>query len=393
MAIRSPGILVGEKWGVMKILLFADWYEPGYKAGGPIRSCVNFARNMREDYQVFVFTSDRDLGSADAYPAIRTDAWIELQEGLSVYYCSPEMLSWQNIHRQMDIILPDFMYFNSMFSLKFTIYPLLIGRLHKRDQVTILSPRGMLRESAIRFKTRKKKLFLNGLRISGLHRGIRFHATDQTETEDIYKYFGGSSAVTMVPNFPGAIADDLPIPIKIAGDLSMIFVGRIHPIKNLDFLLEVLKEVSPRVRLTIVGSMEDEDYWEKCKRIISALPDTVKVEYAGEMANRELQTVAAKHHIFALPTSGENFGHAIFEALALGRPVLISDQTPWRGLQAAGAGWDLPLNEPGFFRAAIGQAGAWGQEDYKKWCGSTREYIKNYIAGLNLKDEYQKLFS
>jgi glycosyltransferase involved in cell wall biosynthesis len=376
-----------------KILLFADWYEPGYKAGGPIRSCVNFARNMREDYQVFVFTSDRDLGSAEAYPAIRTDAWMEMQEGLSVYYCSPEMLNWQNIRKQMDVIQPDLIYLNSMFSLKFTIYPLLIGRLYKRDQVTILSPRGMLRGSAIRYKTRKKKLFLTVLRVLGLHRGIRFHATDQTESADIHKYFGRSSAVTIVPNFPGAITGDLPIPEKMAGDLSMIFVGRIHPIKKLDFLLEALKEVKPGVRLTIVGSKEDESYWEKCKEIISGLPDTVKVEYAGEIANRELQTVTAKHHIFALPTSGENFGHAIFEALALGKPVLISDQTPWRHLQEAGAGWDLPLNEPGGFRAAIGQAGAWGQEDYEKWCGSTRQFIQNYIAGLNLKDEYQKLFS
>ncbi len=348
---------------------------------------------MRQDYQVFVFTSDRDLGSAEAYPGIRTDEWLEGEEGLSVYYCSPEMLSWQNIRGQMDVIQPDLIYLNSMFSLKFTIYPLLIARLYKRDQVTILSPRGMLRESAIRYKTVKKKLFLTVLCALGLHRGIRFHATDQTEAQDITNYFGRSSPVTMIPNFPGALAGDLSVPVKNSGELSMIFVGRIHPIKNLHFLLEVLKEVSPGVRLTIVGSMEDGGYWEKCKKIIAALPDNVSVEYAGEIANRELQGVTAKHHIFALPTKGENFGHAIFEALALGRPVLISDQTPWRGLQAAGAGWDLALNEPGRFREAIGQAGAWGQEEYEQWRRSTRQYIQDYIDRLNLKTAYQKLFS
>ncbi len=348
---------------------------------------------MREEYRVFVFTSDRDLGSDAAYPSIRTDIWVELQEGLRIYYCSPKMLGWQNIRGQLDVIRPDFIYLNSMFSLKFTIYPLLTARLFMRDIQIILSPRGMLRESAIRFKTRKKKLFLRGLRMLGLHHGLRFHATDRTEAQDIYKYFGRSSAVTLAPNFPGAIAGDLPVPVKTAGQLSMIYVGRIHPIKNLDFLLEALKGVRTKVGLTIVGSVEDEGYWEKCKKIIAALPDNVKVEYAGEIANRELQTVTAKHHIFALPTKGENFGHAIFEALALGKPVLISDQTPWRGLQAAGAGWDLALDKPGLFRDAIGEAGAFGQEEYERRVRSTRKYLQDYIARLNLKDEYQKLFS
>ena len=35
---------------------------------------------------------------------------------------------------------------------------------------------------------------------------------------------------------------------------------------------------------------------------------------------------------FLLPTGGENFGHAIFEALSCGVPALISDRTPWRDL-------------------------------------------------------------
>jgi glycosyltransferase involved in cell wall biosynthesis len=376
-----------------RILLFADWYEPGYKAGGPIRSCVNFARNMREEYQVFVFTSDRDLGSAAGYPEIRGDEWQEQQPGIRVYYGSPQMLSWQNIRRQIEFVQPDLIYLNSMFSLKFTIYPLLIRRHYKKDIVTILSPRGMLRESAIQFKTLKKKFFLKGLRMLGIHRVIRFHATDETEAQDIYKYFGQTSRVSMIPNFPGAPAGHFPIPEKNAGDLSMIFVGRIHPIKNLDFLLKVLRDVKTKVRLTIVGSLEDDVYWGKCKQLIDVLPATVQINYAGEMANRVLQAVTAKQHIFVLPTSGENFGHAIFEALALGKPVLISDQTPWRGLRAAGAGWDLGLDEPGLFQAAIEEAGAFGQEEYEARVRSTQKYLQDYMNGLDLKEEYKKLFS
>ena len=49
-------------------------------------------------------------------------------------------------------------------------------------------------------------------------------------------------------------------------------------------------------------------------------------------------------HLFALLTLGENFGHAIGEALRAGCPVLISDQTPWTDVVATGAG--VVLDEP-----------------------------------------------
>ena len=46
-------------------MLFSDWYEPGFRAGGPIRSCVNFVQHMQDQYKILVFTSDRDLESGE----------------------------------------------------------------------------------------------------------------------------------------------------------------------------------------------------------------------------------------------------------------------------------------------------------------------------------------
>jgi glycosyltransferase involved in cell wall biosynthesis len=376
-----------------KILLFADWYEPGYKAGGPIRSCVNFARYMQGDYQVHVFTTDRDLGSPEPYEQVTVNEWQLDKNNISIYYCSPKMLTWQNIRKQMSVVHPDFIYLNSMFSLKFTIYPLLISRLYQLDHFVVLSPRGMLRDSAIQFKTGKKRFFLKALRLLGLHRSVRFHATDETEARDIHTYFGEGTRVSMVPNFPGPLIADFPVPVKIPGKLSLLFIGRIHPIKNLHFLLEILAAVKATIQLTIVGSVEDAPYWENCRKIMADLPASIRVEYAGEIANQELPAIIARHHIFALPTKGENFGHAIFEALALGKPVLISDQTPWRGLPSAGAGWDLSLDRPEEFRLAIEEAAAYDGGEYESLCRTTRKYIENYVARLDLKDEYKKLFS
>jgi glycosyltransferase involved in cell wall biosynthesis len=37
----------------------------------------------------------------------------------------------------------------------------------------------------------------------------------------------------------------------------------------------------------------------------------------------------AEHHVMVLPSLGENFGHAIYEALACSRPVIIGNNTAW----------------------------------------------------------------
>ena len=376
-----------------KILVLVDWFVPGYKAGGPIRSCVNFARNMQGDYEIFVFTTDRDLGSPTPYEKIQADEWTSCDDGISIFYCSPTNLSWRTIHRQIGAVSPDYIYLNSMFSAKFTIVPLLIDRVSLTKHRIVLSPRGMLRSSAVQFKSAKKKIFLNGFRWLGLHKKVTFLAADDTEARDVQRYFGLHARVTLIPNFP-AVLQAASVPIgKDKGDLAMIFIGRIHPIKNLDYLLKVLMEVRATIRLTIVGNEEDIAFWQDCRELIKNLPANITVIYAGEIPNDRLPALTAQHHIFVLPTKGENFGHAIFEALALGKPVLISDQTPWRGLQAAGAGWDLSLDRPEGFRQAIEEAAAFGPEEYQARCLTTWNYIKNYIAQLDLKEEYIKLFS
>ena len=62
--------------------------------------------------------------------------------------------------------------------------------------------------------------------------------------------------------------------------------------------------------------------------------------------------LAAAHALY-MPSVGENFGHTMLESLSVGRPLVISDRTPWKGLQKASAGWDLPLEDPALFVKAL----------------------------------------
>lgn len=376
-----------------KILLFADWYEPGFKAGGPIRSCVNFVHYMRDNFRVDVFTSHRDLGAPAPYEGIPADCWVEGAAGTRIYYSSPAGSGWRNIRRQLQEIDPDFIYLNSMFSPRFTILPLVVARRLRLRARIILSPRGMLRSSALQFKPLKKRIFLRLLQWSGLSRRVHFHATDHTEMQDVRRHFGAAAPVALIPNFPAGIPASYPALEKTQGEAALIFIGRVHPIKNLHFLLRLLGSVGATIRLTIVGGLEDKAFWQECREIVGTLPAHITVSYAGELPHRELPALLARHHLFVLPTQGENFGHAIQEALSAGRPVLISDQTPWRHLVATGAGWDLPLSEPGPFQRAIEEVAALDQAGFDRMCEAAFQYVQRFTAGLTLLEDYLRLFS
>jgi glycosyltransferase involved in cell wall biosynthesis len=375
------------------ILLFADWFEPGYKAGGPIRSCVHFVHQMKDQYSIYVITTDRDLNDKVPYSNVEPDKWIEYDKGVKIYYCSPQHLTWNHIKAQVKAIGADFIYLNSMYSRYFSIYPLLMKKMGITNSKIILAPRGMLKDSAVQFKSTRKKFFLTAFRQLRLHRFTHFHATDKTEEKDVQKYFGNKVQVTLASNFPGTIKDYPGCIVKKAHELSVIFIGRLHPVKNLDFLLRALEPVNGKITLTIVGNAEDEAYVNECKHIIDGFPAQIQVRFAGEIPNNQVGEIIAQHHIFALPTQGENFGHAIFEALAAGKPVLISDQTPWRQLEKAKAGWDISLQKPEAFTKAIQQAVDLDQAGYEMLSRGAWQFVRQFVQQTELKIAYNNIFS
>ena len=139
-------------------------------------------------------------------------------------------------------------------------------------------------------------------------------------------------------------------------------------------------------------TVEDKDYWEQCKKEIENLPANIQVEYLGARRNDELMELLRQHHLFVLPTTGENFGHSIFEALVAGRPVLISDQTPWLNLTAGKIGWDLPLANPAAFTRVVEDAAAWNQEEYDLWAKAAWAYARDFIRNPELQRQYIDLF-
>lgn len=121
----------------------------------------------------------------------------------------------------------------------------------------------------------------------------------------------------------------------------LLFLGRIHPKKGCDLLISSFAKVAalcPRLDVVIAGP--DQIGWRKqLEALAQAEGVAERIHWPGpvfgEIKWGALRACAA----FVLPSHQENFGVAVAEALAAGKPVMISDKVNiWREVEADGAG-------------------------------------------------------
>ena len=197
----------------------------------------------------------------------------------------------------------------------------------------------------------------------------------------------------MANNLPDIHQPGISFVHKGKGSLKIIYIARILDIKNLKFLLTNLKETTSPIELTIAGPIEDENYWASCKNIIDVLPSNIQVKYIGEVTPKDIITLIQQHHLYCLPTKGENFGHSIFEAFVAGRPVLISNKTPWLNLQDSKVGWDVEIENDNALVEPIKKALAWNQEEFNTYCKASWQLANEYINNPKLVSTYYPMFN
>jgi len=257
-----------------------------------------------------------------------------------------------------------------------------------------LAPRGEVSPGALSVKKYKKSVFLLLARLLGLYRDVYWHASTQMEAEDILRQF--PNAVDRIHIAPDPVVasplDAIHSPLsKEAGRLRIAFISRISPKKNLDGLIRILANVRAPVELDVFGPIEEKNYWEQCERAIVSLPDNIQVSTHGPISPEVVSSTFARYDLFAFPTHGENFGHVIYEALRVGTPVLISDQTPWLP-DASGAVTAIPLHDIDSWRTAIESAAAATNDQYRMRRLAALEYAQHYINTSVTMDENLRMF-
>lgn len=359
-----------------KILIFIDWYLPGYKAGGPIQSIANLVAHLSGEFEFLIVTSDTDYCESTPYRAVKSNEWNTLSDGTKVYYFSKEELTPSNIRKLIQHTAFDCVYLNGIFSLYFTLIPLYLLR-KKRDKKIVIAARGMFATSALGVKKTKKQFFLRAVKVLRLFDTVRFHATTQNEKNEILAVLGNITHVQIAGNLPQKI-ELLPFEesTKSIGAIKLINIARIAPEKNLLFALQVLKETKAFVLFDFYGPIYDTAYWEECKKVMKELPSNVMATYKGVLKSESVLTELEKYDFMFMPTQGENFGHIILQSFAAGIPIIISDQTPWKNLSEKNCGWDIKLSDTQAFLDVIDQCVHLSQEDYCKM--SKASYMKAF---------------
>ncbi|HYC29384.1 MAG TPA: hypothetical protein VEB42_11215, partial [Chitinophagaceae bacterium] len=217
--------------GRKKVLILIDWFEPAYKAGGQIQSCRNIVMRLQDNCDFYILTSDRDIGDAQPFKGVATEQWLPYGTHARVYYLKASELTTGRLKKIMNDVKPDVVYLNSMYSYRFTLLPL--THLASCDVQIVLAPSGMLQEGALQFGKLKKQLFLALFRLSGIQRKILFHATDETEAQDICTHISKNARIIVAQCLPASIHTELRPADKNVNELRVVYLSRITPKKNL----------------------------------------------------------------------------------------------------------------------------------------------------------------
>lgn len=189
----------------------------------------------------------------------------------------------------------------------------------------VSSLRGMLVKKLIRSKNR---LFKEGwIALWGgelIENASIIHLTSLKEECDLSEYAYSTKKNIIIPNgieLSGTI--ELPGPDK-QEKRRVTFLGRVHPKKNIEVLLEVLRNI-PDLHLDILG-VGDLNYEASLKKIAHRLRVTDRVEFVG-FANEDMKAkYLSKSIALIVPSHNENFANVTLEALSYGCPVIVSDQ-------------------------------------------------------------------
>lgn len=363
-----------------KVLFVYDYFYPAYQAGGIVQSLYNLETALKDKFDVKFICSTQDLSGE------KIDVNKYLDNG--IYINKTKIISTL---KNVDKAQLGCVYLNGIFSVHFFLIPLLYFRVFHPQIKLAIAPRGMLQGGALSIRSSKKNLYLKLLKTAGLLNKVTWHATDEQEILDIKKVMGAQANCVLAYNLPKKPLDKVQIIEKNNTTLRLVFLSLITEKKNLHLILQALQSIPFPVELDIYGPIKDQDYWKSCQKITVQLPANCKVRYKGPINPVEVQNTLQQYHAFVLPSKGENFGHAIYEALSVGRPVIISNFTPWNNLKKSGAGWNIILNTEELY-TALNDLQNLSQTNYTHYCQQAHQLAKDYFVISSNVENYIKLF-
>lgn len=193
--------------------------------------------------------------------------------------------------------------------------------------------------------SRRKKQVVAALAVRHMLSAARcLHASSEAEYWQAREY-GLRNPVCVVPNGVGpALPEGVPTgaptpgpPENLRSKRILLYLGRLHPIKGLDFLLSAFAKVrSPEWGLVVAGPDDGCRAELESQRWELGLGDAVA--FVGPQAGPEKSAWFHAAELFVLPSRSEGFAMAPLEAMGHGLPVLLTRACNFPQVEADGAG-------------------------------------------------------
>ena len=215
---------------------------------------------------------------------------------------------------------------NSIYSVPFSFMPLITLLFSKRTTV-LISTRGQLLQGSINFK---KKIYLRVyfflLKIS--RNRVYLHYSTEEEKENSYPIFKKFRTLLFADPLKSNFAEIIK---QKTDKLEYVigFLGRIAPIKNIEFIITLMPLLPDYMVFHIYGVIVDNAYKKKLEKLVFQLGLEERVVFKGEYLYKELEELYTHIDLAVVPSKSESFCYAFFEAIENKRPIIASNGLPW----------------------------------------------------------------
>jgi glycosyltransferase involved in cell wall biosynthesis len=305
--------------GLEVLLASTDDGLPAYQTpGGPKRATITRYKNS---------------------PAI----FFPAQLGASFKYSRP-FASWLNQH----VSDYDLVHIHAVFNHSSIVAA---RACRKHDVPYIIRPLGTLDPWSMKQKSFRKKVFLRAGVKTMLTGASAIHYTANGEQQAVESSLGLKRGAVVPlgvepPHSPGIdavtkLAAHFP---ELLDRPYVLTLSRLLPTKGIHVLLEafvsLIRSKEFRAWRLVIGGEGPSEYVALLKRIVEDHDAKDSVVFAGWLEGEHKEAVLQNASLLGLPSSHENFGLCVMEALACGVPVLISPNVNLASeVESARAGW------------------------------------------------------